>query len=204
MTNIVRSIRIPAALAVIVAMLAGTFTPVNATAPSKEKVEYLGNGQVEIEFVQDVNYKKPKVTVKDNSGKKYTASILKKDSDDLHFRIKNYKAGRSYTFTVKGVRVKRTSKYGSVTAVVNIPAPAAPPADTAKAVTASDAKSIAISDAASKWGISRNSVYDLDVEGDTYKDVKVWEVDFEAGRYEYEYKISKADGSILKYSRERD
>lgn len=92
------------------------------SAPSIEDVEYEGSGKVDVEFYGDVQYKKTKVTVKDSSGKKYSASILHKDDDDIKFKIKKYKTGKTYKFTISGIKRYGASKYTSVKGKVKIPA----------------------------------------------------------------------------------
>lgn len=85
-----------------------------ASAPSIESTEYKGSGRVEVDFTRDVDYKNAKVTVKDSSGKKYTAKITDKDDDDLTFKVSNIASGKKYTYTISGVRREGTSSYGSI------------------------------------------------------------------------------------------
>lgn len=92
-----------------------------AAAPTIEKVEYEGNGRVEVDFRQDVRYKSPKVSVKDEDGKSYSVKITKKDDDEIKFRVVSPAAGKSYTFTVSGVRAKRSSDYGTVSGSFQVP-----------------------------------------------------------------------------------
>ena len=104
---------------------AGTYTTVKTTfsvgkavnAKAKatiEKTEYEGGGYVDVDFRRDVLWKKAKVTVKDSSGKKYTAKIVKKDHDSIDFYVKNIKAGKTYTYTISGVADWQGKTYGSV------------------------------------------------------------------------------------------
>ncbi|MCQ4636144.1 hypothetical protein NE619_05345 [Anaerovorax odorimutans] len=113
------------ALAMVMTMGIFTAAPVSAassSAPKIEKIKYDGKGKVEVDFYGKVKYKKVKVTVKDTSGKKYKASIRDKDNDELEFKIKNYKKGKKYKFTIKGIKKARASKYTSVKGTVKIPA----------------------------------------------------------------------------------
>lgn len=93
-----------------------------ASAPTLDEVKYEGNGRVEVEFTGKVAWKSPKVTVKDLSGNSYTASIVDKDSDEIEFKIKNFKKNTTYKFTIKGVAKKGTSTYTSISGKVKIPA----------------------------------------------------------------------------------
>ena len=182
-------------MTMIITSVAGAW----AAAPHREKVEYKGSGKVEFEFREDVDYNNVSVAVKDSSGKSYSTKILEKDDDEIKFRINDYKKGTTYNITVSGVRQEGTSSYGEVTGKVKIPA-------ASKSISRKKAIKIAKNHAKKKW--NAKSFIDVDAEKDTYKGKAVWEVDFEAtsgGRnYEYEYKIQRSNGKILKYHRERD
>lgn len=110
---------IAAILVCLLALMA--LVPALAETPEIEKTEYKGSGKVEVDFRQDVQYKKASVTVKDASGKKYTAKIKKKDDDDLTFQVKDIKAGTEYTYTIKGVRSGRAGEYVSVSGTFATP-----------------------------------------------------------------------------------
>ena len=65
-------------------------------------------------------------------------------------------------------------------------------------------KTRAIDIALSHAGLSQNNVRDLDVEKDSKKGTIVYEVDFEANGYDYDYDINAATGEIIKSEKERD
>ena len=90
-------------------------------APTIRKTEYEGKGKVDVSFGSKVSYNDVKVTVKNADGKSETCTIVNKDADDLEFRIKNYKAGSTYRYTISGVAVKGEKDYGSVSGKVSIP-----------------------------------------------------------------------------------
>ena len=96
-------------------------------APKVKKAEYEGKGRVEVDFNSMVKYKNVKVTVKDNKGATYSTTINEKDNDDLTFTIKNFKTGRTYTYTISGVKKNNESSYGKVTGKVTIPTPTTTP-----------------------------------------------------------------------------
>ncbi len=96
-------------------------------APKIQKAEYEGKGRVEVDFNSKVKYKNVKVTVKDNKGATYSTKINEKDNDDLTFTIKNFKTGRTYTYTISGVKKNNETSYGKVTGKVSIPAATAAP-----------------------------------------------------------------------------
>lgn len=96
-------------------------------APKIRKAEYEGKGRVEVDFNSKVSYKNVKVTVKDDKGAGYSTRINEKDNDDLTFTINNFKTGRTYTYTISGVRKNGEKSYGKVIGKVSIPAPTTTP-----------------------------------------------------------------------------
>lgn len=182
------------AAALVLSLVMGlSVVPSFAAAPKTEKVKYLGAGKVEVEFCNDVQYKKAKATVKDSSGKAYSASIYDKDDDELKFKIKKYKKGETYSFTISGVRQERTSQYGKVTGTVKIPK------EQKNNITAKEARNIAFKDA----GVTLNDVLDWDVEKDRDDGVVKYEVSFETEKWEYDYEIS-LKGAILHKEKEQN
>lgn len=186
-------VRLPVIAMMLVAMFVTTAVPSFATAPKKEEVKYLGSGCVEVEFYSDINYKKPTVTVKDSSGKKYTATIYKKGDDEIKFKVKNYKAGKTYKYTISGIKKVGTKTYGKVNGSFKIKAA------TSGNITAAKAKQIALNNAKLK----ASQVRDLDVEKEKKRGTTFYEVSFETKKYEYEYHIS-LKGKILYKEVERD
>lgn len=93
-----------------------------ASPPKIEEIEYKGSGYVEVEFHGSVKYSNAKVSVKDSSGKAYSASITKKDSDDLKFKVSNIALGKTYTFTISGIKKSSEGSYTSVKGTFKVPA----------------------------------------------------------------------------------
>ena len=174
-----------------------TVIPVNASAPQKKRTAYEGYGKVEVEFRNKVQWKSPKVTVKDSSGKACKVKIREKDDDEIEFRILNYKQGAKYTYKITGIREKGTSSYGTVTGTVTIPK---------TKVSEAKAINIARNDAVKRYKVNKSDIKNIDLGYEKYAGKKVFEVEFKAkksGRvYEYEYKIDMNSGKILK--REQD
>lgn len=195
-----RLLRLSTVAALMLTLLITSAASAFAASSNIEKIEYDGKGKVEVDFVKNVKYKNAKVTVKDTAGNKYAATILSKDSDDLDFRISKYKAGKTYKFTIKGIKVKGASKYGKVSGTVKIPAAAN------NAVTKKKAISLAVSHATNKLGASNFT--DKQAEKDTYRGTASWEVEFDAkigGKwYEFSYDINRSTGKIMHYEYERD
>ena len=71
----------------------------------------------------------------------------------------------------------------------------------AKAYIGQDkAKEIAVS----KAGVSASALTELEIEMDTSDGVMVYEVEFKAGGYEYDYEINASTGAVLKGEKETD
>ena len=102
-------------LLLVVLLLTVSAVPALAAAPKIKKVEYDGNGVVDVDFTtKNVRYKNAKVVVKDSAGKKLTAKIIEKDNDEVSFKVTGVKAGKKYTFTISGIRAGKTGSYGTV------------------------------------------------------------------------------------------
>lgn len=91
-------------------------------SPKILEAEYEGSGRVDVEFKSDVKYKDVQVNVKDDKGRTYSVKIRNKDEDDLTFEIKNYKKGRTYQYTITGIKQKNEKDYGKVSGKIAIPA----------------------------------------------------------------------------------
>ncbi len=187
-SKMMRGLRTPVAILMALALVMGLVAaPAFAASPDKEKVKYLGKGKVEVEFWQDVDYRNPKVKVKDTSGKTYKAAIYDRDDDELKFRIRDYKAGKTYKFTIQGVRAEYTSKFGSVSGKVKIKK-----ANKGAVITAERAKEIALKDA----GLTESQVYRLRAHKDYDDGRAYYDVSFKTKKKEYDYEISMK-GKIL-------
>ena len=109
-------------LVLAVILLLAMATPALAAAPKIRRTEYEGGKKVEVDFVGQVSYRNPKITVKDSSGKKLSARIVERDSDDIDFSVSGLKAGRKYTFTLSGVRAGTSGRFGTVKGSFSVPA----------------------------------------------------------------------------------
>lgn len=184
-----RAIMLAAALTMMIGILA---VPSNAAAKKAaiKDVDYSGKGVVDVEFQNDVKYKKAKVAVKDTKGKKYKAKVVRKDSDDIEFKIKKFKKNRTYKFTVKGVKENGTSSYGKATGKVVVPKTTL---KASKRVGKAEAKNVALADA----GFKASEVEFIKAEFDYDDGFAVYEIDFVKGNKEYEYEIAAKTGKIL-------
>ena len=81
------------------------------------------------------------------------------------------------------------------------PAATTPPAtEPEKRITRDEAVAIALAHAK----LTQAEIRDLDAELDRERGVLIYEVDFEAGGYEYEYELLAETGEILRAHKERD
>ena len=109
-------------LALVMLSMISASIPAMAATASISKTEYEGSGYVEVDFKKDVQYKSAKVTVKDSDGKSYTAKITEKDEDDLTFKVSSIKDGKTYSYTISGVRAGGSGSYGKVSGSFKVPA----------------------------------------------------------------------------------
>lgn len=107
-------------------------------------------------------------------------------------------------FTANGVKYEYRidAQNGSVVGYERegTPAPAAAPASPPQTIDMERARQIALSHA----GVNQSRVYDMKVEQDFEHGRAVYEVEFKAGGYEYDYEIDAASGRVLKSHRELD
>ena len=109
-------------LAAVPALAQNAFTAANGgIVPTVQYATYEGFGFVEVDFLQDVNYENPTVTVTDANGAAIAATIVQLDDDDMTFQISDYAADATYNYTVSGVRVGRSGEYTSVTGTFIVP-----------------------------------------------------------------------------------
>ena len=71
---------------------------------------------------------------------------------------------------------------------------------TSGGISKDKAKEIALSHA----GVSANKISDYSIEVDTENGIKIYEIDFKAGGYEYEYDINATTGSVMRCDKEAD
>lgn len=98
-----------------------------AAAPKIKETECEKKGIIQVDFRTDVIYKNPRVTVKDSTGKKYKAVIVELDDDDMTFRVKNYRAGKKYTYKISGVCAVGETSFHTVKGTFRIPKKSAKP-----------------------------------------------------------------------------
>lgn len=109
-------------IALLLAVMVLTLTAsALAETPVVEKVEYEGNGFVEVDFLRDVEYQNLTVTVKDFLGAEYAVTIFERDDDDLAFRAEGLQPGETYEVTIAGVRSGRSGEYETISQQISVP-----------------------------------------------------------------------------------
>jgi len=96
--------------------------PALAVAPEVFRAEYEGNGQVEIDFRGNVDYRNPELVVTNPLGAVQNATILELDDDELTFVVADILPETVYTYTVNGVREGRSGDYGGIIGEFTTPA----------------------------------------------------------------------------------
>lgn len=115
--------------------------------------------------------------------------------------IRDLKTGTSYRFKVRAyLKANGDVYYGEFSDVLSVRTKSSSSSDKKSLIGASKASSIALNSA----GLSRSQVRDFSCELDVERGVKIYEVDFDYGRYEYSYDIDAYSGKILHKEKERD
>lgn len=86
-----------------------------------KKVEYKGDGRVEVEFSSKAAYGQAAVTVTDSKGEAVEASVVETDDDDLTFVISKVQLGETYSFTIDGVTVGNDAESGPIAGKIKVP-----------------------------------------------------------------------------------
>ncbi len=135
-----------------------------------------------------------------SKGKWKAVGLTKK----TNFEVDDRKSATNYKFKVRAYfKGKAGKEFGDFSDVLSVKTKAASAKKTSSgssSVTRSKAESVALSHA----GLERSQVRDFECELDYERGVKVYEVSFENGRYDYEYIINAGTGKIVHWEKERD
>lgn len=173
-------------LIVILMAVAVLFVASTTLASAKtdvKKVVYQGSGKVTVYFQEDVKYDdEVEVAVKDNSNTTYTATVKSKSAAKLQFKIKSFKAGKTYKATIKGM------KSGSAVCSFKIYA---------------KSKAVAIAKEKSKATATSN----VKSSSDTYNGYAVWRITFNGSisgtDFKFTYLIKQQTGKVMYTKREQ-
>ena len=87
-----------------------------------KRSEYEGNGVVEVDFIHDVRYNDPQLTVSDSAGNTVEAQIINTDDDDIKFRIADPLPGETYDYAFTGITARRSDEVINASGSIRIPA----------------------------------------------------------------------------------
>lgn len=77
---------------------------------------------IDIDFTSRIKLKSSaKATVKDSTGKSYTAYIEDYDRNEIDLDVSNLKPNKKYTVTISGIKKSTASKYGTLSVKFSIP-----------------------------------------------------------------------------------
>ena len=80
-----------------------------------KELEYeKAENKIEIEFLELVEWKSPKVKIK-AGGKNYALGIKEKDANEITVKVKELTKGKTYSYSISGIRKKGNTKYVTIT-----------------------------------------------------------------------------------------
>ena len=116
-------------------------------------------------------------------------------------KISSLSANTSYSFKVRAYwKCDGKYYYGEFSDVLKAKTSGSTSSSDKASISSSEAAQIALGHA----GLKKSAVRDFECELDYEKGVKIYEVSFDYGKYEYEYEINAASGKILRSHKERD
>ena len=134
---------------------------------------------------------------------------LDRDRGIWHYDVDFERNGRDYDYEIHAVTGEILHKKIPAPTVTPQPEPEVPtpeppvpvqPVTPPERITRAEAVNTALAHA----GLTTDVVYDLDAEPDNKHGIWVYEVDFEADGYEYEYEIHAVTGEILRSQKQWD
>ena len=142
------------------------------------------------------------VYIYDSAKGKYVRKVTVKSNTAT---VKELKAGTAYKFKVRAYFSGNAGKeFGDFSDVLSVKTKTSSSASSANASSGAVTRSKAESTALNHAGLKKSQVRDLECELDYERGVKVYEVSFESGRYDYEYTVDAGTGKILHWEKDRD
>ena len=142
------------------------------------------------------------VYIYDSAKGKYVRKVTVKKNTAT---VKELNAGTTYKFKVRAYFSGEAGKeYGDFSDVLSVKTKASSSKKTTASAGSEVTRSKAEAAALNHAGLSRSQVRDFECELDYERGVKVYEVSFESGRYDYEYTVDAGSGKILHWEKERD
>lgn len=129
---------------------------------------------------------------------------LDEKNGTFHYDVDFEAGGKDYDYEIDAATGQILHSEVPATAPAVTPEPTVPVETTPQSTTGPMLQEEAVAIALAHAGYTADQVRELEVEKDREKGVLLFEVDFEAGGYEYEYKIHAETGEILHTEKERD
>lgn len=117
--------------------------------------------------------------------------------------VKKLESGTNYKFKVRAYFKSNDKKYyGDYSDVFSVKtnSSSASAAVSGGSITKAKAESVALNHA----GLKKSQVWEFECELDYERGVKVYEISFDSGRYDYEYTVNASTGKIVHWEKERD
>lgn len=138
-----------------------------------------------------------------STSSKFTSKTTKTVSG-TSLSVSDLKNGKKYYIRVRSIKTVGDDDYYSAwskaSSVTTANGSSGSASSSSKAITASEAKQIALKHA----GFSANEVRGLTVEKDSDDGVSIFEVEFRKGNYEYTYEIAISSGKIIEWDKDYD
>ncbi|MEE1321199.1 MAG: fibronectin type III domain-containing protein [Acutalibacteraceae bacterium] len=187
----------------------GSFSSVLLSATDPDEVEGLKASSktkttITLKWEKEKRATGYQVYIYSSSKNKYVKRTVVKSNSAT---IKDLKAGKTYKFKVRAY-FKSEGKYYygefsdvlSVKTVANASSSKSPSSSSQSVIGNSKASSIALNHAKLK----KSQVRDFECKLDVENGIKVYEVDFEYGKYDYEYDINAKTGKIIRWEKDAD
>ncbi|MBQ8503559.1 MAG: fibronectin type III domain-containing protein [Clostridia bacterium] len=118
--------------------------------------------------------------------------------------VRGLKAGTSYRFKVRAYfKVDSKNYYGEFSDVISVKTKGTT-ASVSKASTSVIGNTKAGNIALKNAGLKKSQVRDFECKLDTENGIRIYEVEFEYGQYDYEYDINATTGKIISVEKSRD
>lgn len=187
----------------------GSFSSVLVSATDPDEVEALKASaktktSVTLKWEKEKRATGYQVYLYDSAKKKYVKKAVVKANS---VTIKELKAGKTYKFKVRAYfKAEGKYYYGEFSDVLSVKTKANASSSSSSSSASqsvignSKASSIALNHAKLK----KSQVRDFECKLDVENGIKVYEVDFEYGRYDYEYDINAKTGKIIRWEKDAD
>ncbi len=183
----------------------GSYSSVLTSATDPDEVENVkvsskGKTSVTLKWSKVPRATRYQVYLYDSSKGKYVRQVTVKSTSAT---VKGLKSGKSYKFKVRAYYKSGEKKYyGDYSDVLSVKTNGSSSSSTSSKsiISKSKAESVALGHA----GLKKSQVKAFRCKLDKEDGLQVYEVEFEYGRYDYEYCINAKTGKIIEWERDRD